>query len=81
MRVPLSLRLHETVNEHWNTCTPEWYNNNFVSSGNDAFPGLGNTKLRLEQRTGNWEDKHLLVCSCRVPFFTHFKSEHRKMIF
>lgn len=68
--LPFSLHLHETVNEHRDTCGPEWYNNNFVSSGNDAFPGLGNTKLRLEQRTGNWEDKHLLVCSCGVPFYT-----------
>lgn len=36
--------LHETVGEQWNTCGPEWYNNNFVSPGNDAFPDLGNRR-------------------------------------
>lgn len=51
--VPSFLGLHVMVSEHWNTCGPEWYNNNFVSSGNDVFPDLGNTRLRLEQRTGN----------------------------
>lgn len=36
--------LHETVGEQWNTCGPEWYNNNFVSPGNDVFPDLGNRR-------------------------------------
>lgn len=45
VNVPFPLRLHETVIEHWNTCGPEWHNNNFVSQGNYAFPDLGNTRL------------------------------------
>lgn len=81
--VPFPLRLHETVSDHWNTCGPEWYNNNFVSPGNYAFPDLGNTRLRLEHETGNWEDKHLLFHSC-MHFFLHIflrKYSKRKNIF
>lgn len=68
---PFPVCSHETVTEHWNTCGPEWYNNNFVSPGNDVFPESGNTRLRLEQETGNGEDKHLLF-HCMLRVFTLF---------
>lgn len=67
---PFSLHSHEMVSEQWNTCGPEWHNNDFVSLGNDVFPDLGNTTLRLEQGTGNWEDKHPLFYSCSATLYT-----------
>lgn len=68
VNVLFPLRLHETVSEHWNTCGPEWYNNNFVSPGNCVFPDSGNTRLRLERESLNWENKHLLFHTCTLFF-------------
>lgn len=70
VNVPFSLLLHERVGEHWNTCGPEWHNNNFVSSGNDVFPDFGNTRLRLEQRTGNKGRQTFTWSLMHAPLYT-----------